>query len=157
MSVSDIFDEFDKLHRAALDEHKQAETDQQQRRELVVSLMKNVVKPFADQAVQLGQLRNISVGVDDRGNDPHRPSYTVQLVSYENGRPINGDRPTIKVTATEDCRRIEVAEELGDLDDSFANSKKYHVEMGQPNTLSEMTKALEGWLRETVTRMAKRK
>lgn len=157
MSVSDIFDEFDNLHRTAQQEHKQAVADQQERRELVVSLMKNVVKPFADEVVKLGQLRNISVSVDDRGNDSHRPSYTIQFTSYENNRPINGDGPSIKVTATADCKRVDVAEEFGDLDESFSSPKTYPVEMGKPDTLSEMTKALEAWLRDTLTRMLKRK
>ena len=159
MTVSEIFDEFDALRRASMDEHTKAVVDKGERRQLVVSLMKHVVKPFADAVIADAQNRDIAVSVDDRGNDEHRPSYTIQFDSYENKRTINGDRPSIKVTATADYMRVEVAEEMGGLEDPLDRKHigAYNVEIGEPETLEKMTAALKKWLRHTLGLIVARK
>lgn len=158
MAVSDIFVEFDDLHRAALEEHKKAVDDKQARRLGIVRLMANVVKPFADDVIANGQKRNISISVDDRGADPLRPSYTIQFTSFENNRSINGAKvPSIKITATENCKQVEVDEQFGSLKDSFDSpgQSTYKIEMG-PTTMANITESMEKWLRETLKLMIER-
>lgn len=159
MSVSDIFVEFDGLHRAALAEQTKTVADQSERRQLVVALMKNVVKPFADEVIDYARKRNIAISVDDRGNDERRPSYTIQFDSYENSRAIDGPAPSIKLTATADCKRVEVAEEMGSVEDSLNSPLlgSYHVDMGRPDTLNSISAALEKWLRHTLSLLVARK
>ena len=158
MAVSDIFVEFDDLHRAALEKHKTAVDDKQARRLVIVRLMENVVKPFADDMIVNGQKRNITISVDDRGADPLRPSYTIQFNSFENNRSINGaGAPSIKITATENCKQVEVDEQFGSLKD-FSDSPgqgTYKIEIG-PTTMADITNSMEKWLRETLKLMIER-
>jgi hypothetical protein len=75
--VSKIFLEFDELDMAAKNERQQATFNLTERRKSVVSLMLHVVKPFADHMVADAKKRDIAITLDDRGNDPLRPSYAI--------------------------------------------------------------------------------
>lgn len=156
--VSKIFLEFDDLDMAAKNERQQATFNLAQRRKLVVALMTNVVKPFADHIVADAKKRDISITVDDRGNDPLRPSYAITFASYENKKPIVSSGPSIKLTADAECHRIDVAEEMGE-SDTFDDLKpiSYAVEMGQSDTMAKMMDSLTSWLRDSLKLVADRK
>lgn len=159
-AVSNIFSEFDELHMAAKAEQQQAIATLAQRRESVVSLMKNVVKPFADHVRVAAQKRDIAIDVDEsRGNDPRQPRFAIRFTSYENRTPVVSAGPSITLIANAQCNHIDVTEEMGELDDISLDSKPrtYWVEMGQTDTLAKMTKSLEDWLRDALKLMAARK
>lgn len=157
--VSKIFLEFDDLEMAAKTERQQAIDNLVERRKLVVALMLNVVKPFADHMVSAAHKRDISITVDDRGNDPFRPSYAITFASYQNKNPIVSSGPSIKLTADAECHRIDVAEEMSELDTSFDSVKpsSYAVQMGQPDTMAKIMDSLGAWLRDSLKLVADRK
>lgn len=160
MNVSNIFADFDLGKKTVQAEQKQAAQERLNCRAMVVGLMHKMVKPFADQVSSEGQRREMTIGIDDRGNDRHRPSFTIQFASYERRRPVIGSGPSIKLLTDEDFRRVEVTEHLGDSDDiTFDGDRpnKYPVQMGQPDTIAKMSESLEAWLRKSLEAILSRK